>query len=193
MEKSKNIIKIKARKKRRRRHFKIGENEKEIIKMIGLGTLVIASFVLPNLPIILKPLLKEQGPSGLGKILQRLNRKKIVYLGGEKIQLTSKGKKLFKNIQISEIAILPPKKWDGVWHLISYDIPNEYNKERDYFRENLKRMMFYQIQKSLWVHPYECKEEIAVIAEYFKIAEYVIVMNTDYLPNEEEIEEIFHL
>jgi len=189
----KQIILKRARRKRIKRRFRIGDNEKEIIKLIGIGVIVLSSLALPNLPIVLKPFIKER-PNGILELLKKLAKKKVVNLGGEVVKLTVKGRKLLREIQLLETEIIPrPKKWDGVWHLVSYDVPVELNKERDYFRSVLKRWEFYQIQKSLWVYPFECKEEIAVLAKYLNIESYVMVMTTDFLANENEVEEIFNL
>ncbi|HLB95728.1 MAG TPA: hypothetical protein VJK26_02370 [Patescibacteria group bacterium] len=189
---NKQIIVKRARKKRIKRRFRLGDNEKEIIKLIGIGTVVISSLALPNLPIILKPFLNSR-PNGVWELIKKLNQKKIINLGGEKVKLTTRGRQLLQKIKMGEIEISRPKKWDGVWHLVSYDIPNNLNKERDYFRSVLKRWQFYQIQKSLWVYPFECKEEIAALAEYLKVASYVVIMTTDLLANEDEVKEIFNL
>lgn len=165
----------------------IGENEKEIIKCIGLGLFVVSSIAFPNLPIALQPIFKMRGNKGLQKLLKNLEKKRYINLGGEKIKLTNKGKNLLNNIYISEITISKPKEWDGNWHLVAYDIPEIYKKSRNQLRELLEKNDFFQIQKSLWVHPYECKEEIAVICKYLNILPYVVVMNTEKLPNEKEM------
>lgn len=188
----KQIILKRARRKRIKRRFRIGDNEKEIIKLIGIGVIIISSLALPNLPIVLKPFLKSR-PNGIWELIKKLQKKKIVNLGGQEVRLTSRGRKILREIEILEMEISRPKKWDGVWHLVSYDIPNSLNKGRDYFRSVLKRWQFYQIQKSLWVYPFECKEEVAVLAEYLKVAPYVVIMTTDLLANEDEVEEIFDL
>lgn len=188
-----NLIAKRARKKRLKRKFRLGDNEKEIIKLIGLGVLAVSSLALPGLPMALKPFMKSRGENGFKELLEKLSQKKIVDLGGEEVKLTARGRKLLREIELVEIKISKPDKWDGVWHLISYDIPNTQNKDRDHFRSVLKRWDFYQIQASLWVYPYECKEEVAVIAEYLKISDYVVMMNTDYLPNEDRVENLFDL
>ncbi|OGD56734.1 hypothetical protein A2V71_04295 [Candidatus Berkelbacteria bacterium RBG_13_40_8] len=180
-------------KAKRRIRIKIGEREKEIIEMIGLGTLVIASFALPNLPIALRAISKIRGNKGLQRFLENLEKKNVIYLGDEKIRLTKKGKDLLRHIQIAKIKIQKPKKWDGIWWLISYDIPKTHNRERDYFRSMLKRLEFCQIQASLWVYPYECKQEIAVIAKELNVSPFVIAMATDNLPNQKEMENYFNL
>ena len=171
----------------------IGENEKEIIKCVGLGLVAGASIALPNLPMAIQPILKMRGNKGFQRLLHKLKNKNIIHLGGEKIMLTSRGKKLLNEIYISEISIPKPVKWDGNWHLVAYDIPEIYKKSRGILREILVRNDFYQIQKSLWVHPYECTEEIAVICKNINVLPYVVTMTTAKLPNEEEMIAHFNL
>ncbi len=171
----------------------IGENEKEIIRYIGLGLFIAGSFVIPNLPVALQPIIKMRGNKGLRKMLKNLEKKRYINLGGEKIKLTLRGRKLLNKIYLSEITIKEPKKWDGNWRLVAYDIPEIYKKSRELFREILERNGFYQIQKSLWVHPYECKEEIAVICKNINILPYVVVMTTEKLPNESDMIDHFDL
>lgn len=185
---------IKRRKLSKRiRRLKLGENEKEIIKMIGLGLFVVASFALPNLPMALRPIMKMRGSKGFQKLLKHLRDKDVIDLGGERIKLTAKGQELLKKIYLSEIKIVKPEEWDGIWRLVSYDIPEKYRKSRDLFRSVLERNHFFQIQESLWVNPYECKEEIAVLAKDIDLTPYVIILVTDHLPNQKGMEEHFGL
>lgn len=179
--------------KRGIRRLKIGENEKEIIKVVGLGVFMIASIAFPNLPIAIQPILKMRGHKGFQKLIKKLKNKNIINLGGEKVKLTRKGRELLKEIYLSELKIPKPKEWDGVWRLVSYDIPEKYKKSRDLFRSVLERNNFYQVQESLWVSPYECKEEIAVLAKNINITPYIIALSTDSLPNQKEMEKHFNL
>jgi DNA-binding transcriptional regulator PaaX len=177
-----------------RKRIRLGEKEKEIIKTIALGLFTITSIAVPNLPLILKPFFTQKRPKqNFRLILKRLEQKNIIYLGGEKIKLTKKGQKLLKEIQLQEIILQKPTKWDGLWRLVSYDIPDIYKNERDWFRSTLIRLGFRKIQESLWVHPYECKEEIAIIAQNLSVSPYVIIMITDHLPNQTKIEKYFNL
>lgn len=184
---------VRAKKKLIKRKLQLGDNEKEILRMVGFGVLALSSLVLPNLSVALKPLIDRRGQDGINKLILKLIGKKVIDLGGDKITLTAKGKKLLEEIKIRDIDINRSKEWDGLWHLVGYDVPNQFNRQRDIFRYTLKRWGFYQIQKSLWAFPYECSQEIAILADYLNIAEYVILMNTDYLPNEDQIEKIFNL
>src|SRR3990167_2508641 len=129
----------------KRRRPIIGKNEKIIIRCVGMGLFVVASFAFPNLPIALQPIFKMRGNKGLQKLLKNLEKKRYITLGGEKIKLTNQGRKLLKEIYFSEITIPKPKKWDGNWRLVAYDIPEIYKKSRDYLREILERNDFCQI------------------------------------------------
>ena len=180
-------------KRKRRYKIRLGENEKIVLTAIGAGLLVAGSIVFPTLPMALQPILKMRGEKGLLKLIKNLKKKNLIDLGGEKIKLTPRGKELLKNKMLYEIEIKQPEEWDGLWRLVSYDIPKTHNKERDWFRGHLRRLDFYQIQASLWVFPYPCKEEIAILAKMLNISDYIISMETDYLPNQDELEQFYDL
>jgi len=179
--------------KRIKRFFKLGENEKDIIKVIGLGAIAISSLAFPNLPLVLKPILNDRGDRGFRKLLDHLVDKKIIILGDEKVELTIKGREIFEKMQIEEIKIEKPKNWDGIWHLASYDIPRKLNKARDQLRFTLKKWGFQQVQASLWVYPYPCREELAILAKFLNLNPYIIYMNTDSIPYEEDMIKLFDL
>lgn len=187
------MIRKRLNPKKKRRKIIIGENEKIILLAIGASLLLIGSLTLPGLPMALQPILKMRGHKGFMKLLQRMRNKGMIDLGGEKVKLTKEGIKLQKELQIEQIILERPKKWDGLWRLISYDIPDILKEKRDWFRQTLIRLGFRKIQESLWVYPYDCREEIAVIAKDIGVASCVIVMMTDNLPNEEEWELDFDL
>ena len=173
--------------------IKIGETEKKIIIAVGLGLLVATVIVFPNLPIALKPFLKRRGKNEFKRSLKRLEEKGVIYLSGDRIKLTKRGNQLAQKYAIENVEISRPKKWDGLWHLVSYDIPNEKKKERDWFRSTLKRLEFKQIQESLWVHPYECSQEIAVVAQNLRISPYVAIMIARTIPGQSKVREYFDL
>lgn len=173
--------------------LKFGINERKIIQGIGIGVLAFAALTSPNLPRVLLPILKKRGQKGFSKILKQLEEKRVVYLSGDKIRLTKKGRKLLDEIYLSNFKITKTDKWDGLWRLVSYDVPEKYKKSRNIFRKVLENNGFIQIHKSLWVSPYDCKEEIAVFCKNLNMTNDVIVMTTDHLPNQEEMIEHFGL
>ena len=137
--------------------MKIGSREKQILEAVGVGALLVGAVIIPGLPLALAPFLSgnKYSRQNVVKSIKRLEEKDIVYLSGEKIQLTPKGKKLLKIIQAEDITI-KPTKWDNTWRIVAYDIPEKQKKERDYFRQKLIELGFVEIQKSrpgFDVHP----------------------------------------
>ena len=172
--------------------MRISEKQKEILKIIGSCAILAGAVVAPNIIKLLDPHTKRHKYQ-YQKSLKKLANHDIIYLFGEEIQLTEKGKLLLRKIQIEEIHVKRPDIWNGMWHLVCYDVPEGKKKERDYFRGRLIKLGFKVIQDSLWVYPYECKEEIAVISQSLGISPYVAYLNTDYLPGQDKILNYFNL
>ena len=47
-----------------------------------------------------------------------------------------------------------PKRWSGIWYLISFDIPERIAWKRNNLRTTLQRMGFGKLHESLWISPY---------------------------------------
>jgi len=92
-----------------------------------------------------------------------------------KLELTKKGRKVFQDQQISELKIIPKGKWDGRWRFVLFDIPERMKSLRESFRKHLKDMGFFRFQKSVWIHPYECENELTYLAEFLGIKPFVII------------------
>lgn len=83
------------------------------------------------------------------------------------ISLTERGKKLAGRFQIDDLKINKPKKWDGKWRLVIFDIAQLNLIKRNAFRGKLKELGFSPLQKSVWVCPYECVDEITLLRDFF--------------------------
>lgn len=168
------------------RKIRIGECEKEIIKQVAEGTLVISSIFMPGVAQILKPYIKDKYRQK--RLINNLERKGLISISNEEVNLTSHGKYLLNNLTCEEIEIVKGNRWDRIWHVVIYDIPNEKNRERSYFRMILRKLGFIKIQKSVWVIPWECREEVAIIAHQLKLSNFVLYLKTDHLPNQRQLE-----
>jgi hypothetical protein len=83
------------------------------------------------------------------------------------------GKQKIKKMILEELTLEKPKKWDKKWRLVIFDIPENKRRSRDALRKKLSELGFYQCQKSAWIHPFPCLEEIEFIKEYFRIKPFV--------------------
>lgn len=76
---------------------------------------------------------------------------------------------------------------------MAYDIPTENNGARDMIRNILKSLNFLQIQKSVYLYPYDCEEIIEYIRQIYKISENVSLLIAGSLEEEEAYKEYFDL
>ena len=67
-------------------------------------------------------------------------------------------------------------KWDKKWRVVIFDIPQEKSLQRQSFRRKLVLMGFQPIQKSVFVFPYPCEEEIAIIARELNITNNIDIL-----------------
>jgi hypothetical protein len=172
--------------------MRLSKNQKNVLKIISKSLVLASSILAPNIVQILRPKnAKEKYKHS--RTVKKLFDDEIIYLFGEEIRLTKKGKELLGVIPIEDIQIFPKDDWNGVWHIVCYDVPEAKKTARDYFRAKLAEVGFKFIQDSMWVYPYECKEEIAIIAQNLGIAPFVAYLNTDYLPQQERLVRHFNL
>ncbi|MEK9151310.1 MAG: hypothetical protein AAB547_01620 [Patescibacteria group bacterium] len=123
---------------------------------------------------------------------------KLVQESGGKItvQLTNQGEKRLTSYSLDMLKIKKPKKWDGKWRVLMFDIPTHpksYNSARDALRNKIKELGFYQIQKSVWVYPYECEDELLFVAEMFKVQRYIEILTADRMLHENVLKKKFAL
>ncbi|MFC1756989.1 CRISPR-associated endonuclease Cas2 [Patescibacteria group bacterium] len=113
--------------------------------------------------------------------------------GTTTIILTVEGKKKALTYNLLDLKIAKPKKWDGRWRIVLFDIPEKRRKERDSLRYFLRDMGFFEYQKSVFVHPYDCENEIDYIIEDFKVRKFVRFVVADKLDNELHLKKHFDL
>ena len=87
------------------------------------------------------------------------------------ISLTQEGKKKAGMFQINSLKIKKPKKWDGKWRIVIFDIAQLKKIYREAFRGKLKELGFYPLQKSVWAYPFDCQAEIELLKEFFGLSE----------------------
>ncbi len=109
------------------------------------------------------------------------------------IVLSEEGKKKALVYDLDKMEIKKPKQWDKKWRIVMFDIPELKKKEREGLRYRLKYLGFYEFQKSVFVHPFDCKDEIDYIIELYKIKKFVRFIVADFLDNELDLENHFGL
>jgi DNA-binding transcriptional regulator PaaX len=157
---------------------------KDILAVLGVLGLVTIAVAAPNLVQVFGPKYNSaKRRYQLKKSLKILEKDKLVTIGQKNgstvIQLTKNGRKKHLEYKLEDMKLKKPKVWDKKWRLVIFDIPITHNYARLVFSSKLKDLGFYMIQKSVWVHPYECEDEIDFIKEIFEIRPFVRVVTAE--------------
>ncbi|MBU3968793.1 hypothetical protein KJ991_01080 [Patescibacteria group bacterium] len=176
-----------------------GELTKNILKFIGGTAFVVGSIALPQLPIVYKMFDAEswKEKEKIRRVIDRLKYKKYVKIYKKDeydiIEITENGRKEVLKYKIDEIKIKEQKRWDRIWRVIMFDIPEKKKTARDGLTLKLIKMGCAPIQKSVFVTPYECEKEIKFIGEYFEVSKHIIFLETRKINNEDSLKNEFEL
>jgi phenylacetic acid degradation operon negative regulatory protein len=98
----------------------------------------------------------------------------FAYDGDQQVLILSeKGRKRVLRFNVDRMAVRKPRRWDGYWRIVIFDIPEKRRGGREALRDKLKQLGFYQLQKSCFVHPFDCQSEIDFVSELFEVSPYV--------------------
>ncbi len=180
---------------------RLGQNQKKILLLL-LGGLVLGLSTNPKTSFgILKSIQKEWkeiDKEMLKKAIKSLYQSKLIKEkenadGTITLVLTDKGKERALTYNLDNIEIKKPNQWDKKWRVVLFDIPEKIKKAREAIRRHLKNLGFYEFQKSVFVHPYDCKDEIDYLIEFYDLRRFVRFIIADSLDNELHLKNYFKL
>ncbi|MBI2329833.1 hypothetical protein HYU94_00380 [Candidatus Daviesbacteria bacterium] len=183
----------------------------EIIYLLGMGILLSGTIFMPGLGYAARMIDRAKknhewrqsqrqwrkfNPYVLKRNLKRLREQKVVEViekdGDEVIKLTQKGHTKYLKFKLEELS-LQGKSWDGKWRIVIYDIAKSKKNQVSAFRSILKYINFFQLQKSIYLTPYPCDEQVVYLREYFGIGEEVLLLRVDKIENEDFYKQYFGL
>ena len=95
------------------------------------------------------------------------------------VRLTEKGERFAALMHEGKLAPKKPKRWDGKWRLLIFDIPERRRGVRTNIRKTLVMLGFVRLQDSVWVYPYDCEDYITILKADFKIGKDVLYIIAD--------------
>ncbi len=118
---------------------------------------------------------KENSDGTIEMTLTDTSKIKVCKYSFEKMQIDQKG------------------EWDKKWRLVIFDVPEKFKIGRNALRRKLKTLGFYQFQKSVFAFPYDCKDEIDFLVEFFNIRKYVRYGILEFIDNDLHLRKEFSL
>ena len=108
------------------------------------------------------------------------------------LRLTSKGEVAMRRLS-SGVFKARPRRWDGKWRVLIFDIPEYRRKTRDDLRRSLHHIGFVPLQQSVWVYPYDCEDFITLMKADFHIGNAMLYMIVDSIENDKHLRQHFEL
>ena len=180
-------------------HKPRGEIVKDILTLLAVsGALMLSgSFAASAFWRIILQTHKKHDKKKFCDTFTRLRRKGLVIVERHghdlKFTLTPEGRRAAGYMQIDKLKVNHPKKWDGFWRLILFDIANLRTPQRNAFRGMLKELEFVPFQKSVWVHAFDCTAEIELLSDFFGIQKEVRLILTKDMGNDDFFRKHFHI
>lgn len=141
---------------------------------------------------------REVNNQNIDKVIRGLYESKLIDIrelpdGTTEMKLTEQGrmKALFLNYETMRLP--RPKRWDGKWRMILFDIPEDKKSARDALRQKLVSIGFQELQKSVLVYPFPCQDQLDFLIEYFDLRRYVRTLEVVKLDVEIHLRRRFHL
>jgi DNA-binding transcriptional regulator PaaX len=159
--------------------YRRGELIKDILRLVAAGVVVgTMAAAAPNTVQLIdylnpKGRVERRRIWAMIKYLEQKRRIRIEHRGDQYyVYLTSTGKLKLDENRIRELVPTIPRRWDRKWRLVMFDFPSTC-RARHAFRTKLKDLGFHPYQRSVFIFPYECQEEVTVIAQWYRVDAYI--------------------
>lgn len=107
------------------------------------------------------------------------------------IKITSQGEleALLAKAQLPE----KPQKWDGKWRVIMFDIPEESESKRNFFRSLLKKNNYIKLQHSVYVSPYSLNREAVIYLNKTGLNKFIKILKVEEMDSDKDLRKKFNL
>ncbi len=168
--------------------------------LLAAGAICIAG----NSPYFVRNILKEfkkwrkYSKKKISDTFSNLKRQGLIKIKNENhqiyITLTKEGKKKAGFMQIDNLKIKQHPKWTGEWWMVIFDIAQDKKLHREALRGKLKELGFYPLQKSIWIYPFDCRAEIELLKDFFRLSENEVrLIVTKNIGDDKKFQKLFKL
>jgi len=181
--------------------LRIGSVAQKILVLLGTGLALGLSRRPDQYFRVIKSAAKEWdaiGQRSLHDAIRNLYQSKLVDWKENKdgtisMILTESGAQRTLCYNLKTLHIKSPERWDEQWRIVISDIPEHKKKARNAFAATLKRVGFHPMQKSVFIHPYPCDDEMDFIIEAFGLRRFVRLITAQDVDIDVELRHKFNL
>ena len=104
--------------------------------------------------------------------------------GKNYVRLTKKGEEKLARYDLGELKVERPKRWDGKWRLVIFDIRERRRSTRDLLRQQLQGLGLVRLQNSVWVYPYDFSEITVLFKADAAVGKDILYLTVEELEND---------
>lgn len=171
----------------------------EQIRMIALNTVQLAGLLalavaVPNALSGFKRLGLVPGSrqkESLKRSYTRLIKNGLLRYEGRYVRLTQKGKS--ELARLLQRSATKPKRWDGKWRVLIFDIPERKKSLRERIRHVIIEIGFVRLQDSVWVYPYDCEDLVTLLKADLRVGFDLLYLIVDRMEGDMHVKQMFGL
>ncbi|MBI2624547.1 hypothetical protein HYW67_03560 [Candidatus Parcubacteria bacterium] len=176
-----------------------GELTRGILGVLAAGAFVVTLAALPGLAFALQPFVRRRRyqPAAMRRSLYRLRAERLVRFRKRAreitVVMTDRGRQRLVQYRLAELTPRKPGRWDGQWRMIIFDIPEERRAARAALRARLRQLEFHQLQRSVFITPYPCREAVEFLNACYGVERYVHYLEVSSIDCNQALRQHFDL
>lgn len=165
-----------------RKEIRITHARKVALNIVGSVGYISLALLVPKVTAMVAQTHRSLGREDerARSVIGRLIAKGALERSADGVRLTAKGRRL---LELSLPRASRPKKWDGYWRMVIFDIPERRAQYRNALRNYLREIGFFQLQASVWIFPFDCEDLIALLRTEYRLGkevQYVVVQKIEH-------------
>jgi len=112
------------------------------------------------------------------RMLKTGDIEKAIVKGKPVLRLTSQGNE--KWIREFPLFHLAQGRWDGLWRIVSFDIPEQLKGRRESLREKIERIGMGRLQESLYITPFDFGTDLQEFVQAHGLTDFVVVFEANH-------------
>lgn len=164
--------------------------KKAVLQSIATAGVLGVALVAPNVLKLFKIKNNNDKKIYINSVVGKLIKSGLLEKDKDGISLTRKGERELEKIGD---VIIKPKKWDGKWRILIFDISETKKSIRDSMRRTLIAIGFVKLQNSVWVFPYDCEDLIMLLKIDLMVGKDMLYIIADKIENDSVLKSRFGL
>jgi DNA-binding transcriptional regulator PaaX len=170
-----------------------------LVSLLKAGGIITFTVLAPGASVLLEGFTRNKkiDKREFSRTLKRLENNKLVSVSNKNGQMTvglrAIGRQKAIEYELDGMVIPTPKKWDKKWRVVIFDIPEKKRSARYYLKDKLDNLGFIQLQKSTYIYPFSCEDQIRCICSVYGVSKYVKFIVADQIDGQDHLESIYNL